>query len=133
MAILDKFEVQVYVDDALAQEFDDEDTVSDDPREVIKYIEAVSGDYFKFKFFADTSYQFINEDAVCFDIEIDGNPMPGNFFDREHFRSSQAQGRRCELTTKGRDSVDSDGPKLYKFQFADLETSMFSPVRHEYR
>lgn len=126
MAILDKFEAQVFVDGVLAQEYDNEDTVSDNPNEVIKYIEAISGGYFEVRFYAENNYQFTTEEAICFDVHVDGESFAGKIFDREYFRTQAAPhiGRRCKARVRGQKREDSDGLKLYQFQFADLETGM---------
>ncbi|KIW66853.1 hypothetical protein PV04_06145 [Phialophora macrospora] len=125
MTILGKFEVQVFIDGIRAEEFDDdEEEQCGLPRvnEVTKYIEAVSGAYFEFRFFAEANYEFSNENAISFTLFVDGKRIIGKYVQEEGFRTARIMGTRVEGRCEGRRSMESTGLKLYKFQFADLTT-----------
>ena len=126
MAILDKFEVQVFVDGTRAEEFDDDDEdagVLSVVSQITKYVEAVSGAHFEFKFLAETSYKFTGEDAVTFWLYIDGEKTLGKILQEKDLSVAKSRGLKAEVSTKGKYSNEPTGLKLYKFQFADLETS----------
>ncbi|KAJ9609585.1 hypothetical protein H2200_005912 [Cladophialophora chaetospira] len=125
MAILDKFEAQVFVDGIRAEEFDDDDEnagVLPVVKEITKYVEAVSGANFEFKFFAETSYNFTGEDAISFDVYVDGERITGKFLRESDFSKAKSRGLRAETNSSGKYSKEATGMKLYKFEFADLET-----------
>ncbi|EXJ58346.1 hypothetical protein A1O7_05771 [Cladophialophora yegresii CBS 114405] len=126
MPILGKFEVQVFVDGTRAEEFDDDEegvVLPGRRQETTKYIEAVSGAFFEFKFFAEANYKFLYDHAISFDVFVDGEHIIGTYMQDEEFRGATVAGRRVDGSCSGRYSMDSTGSKLYKFQFADLETS----------
>ncbi|ETI22677.1 hypothetical protein G647_06753 [Cladophialophora carrionii CBS 160.54] len=125
MPILDKFEVQVFVAGTRAEEFDDDDEEGGTSRrsqEITKYIEAVSGAFFEFKFFAEANYRITYEQAISFTVFVDGERIIGTYMQGEDFQDATADGTRVEGSCSGRFSMESTGSKLYKFQFADLET-----------
>ncbi|OCT51331.1 hypothetical protein CLCR_08692 [Cladophialophora carrionii] len=125
MPILDKFEVQVFVAGTRAEEFDDDEEeggASRGTQEITKYIEAVSGAFFEFKFFAEANYKITYEQAISFTVFVDGERIIGTYMQGEDFQGATADGTRVEGSCSGRFSMESTGSKLYKFQFADLET-----------
>jgi hypothetical protein len=130
MTILGKFEVQVFVDGTRAEEFDDDEDEGPLPgvNEVTKYVEAVSGAYFEFKFFVEANYEFSEEDAISFSVFVDGKRIIGRFVQEEDFRTARNMGTRVYARCEGKRSMESTGMKLYKFQFADLNTSGVDPA-----
>ncbi len=136
MAILDKFEAQVFVDGIRAEEFNDDDEdagVLPVVSQITKYVEAVSGAFFEFKFMAETSYKCTAEEALNFELFIDGEKMGGHLFMETHFTYATYHGLRAERSITGKSSNEATGLKLYKFQFADLETSTDREGKAAYR
>jgi len=121
MAILSKFEAQVFVDSIRAEEFED-DEHEPKPSEISRYIEAVSGATFEVKVLFEPSYQFTKEDALTANVHIDGEYAAGRVLERSTFPTRCALGVKPYLRLDGRDSKDGASVTLYKFQFSDLET-----------
>ena len=124
MAILGKFEAQVFVNDVRVEEFDDDD--EDDSAtndEVTKYIEAVSGACFEIKILIDPSYHYTEEEAITARVFIDGEYGTGRVKQRADFFVDTIHRRSAELKLDGEHSLDARGANtFYKFQFAELET-----------
>ena len=126
MAVLDKSRVTVLVNGQAATEYDDDkqeiyDAALDYPdvSTVSKYIEATSGSFFAFKIGVGRSYKRGKATGMIADTYVDGSLAHGCVVSLRSIR-----GRRQQAVVHGKDTTGDDGkPVLYKFQFANLETS----------
>lgn len=110
------------VDGVPANEYDDDEETAASTEEITKYVEAVSGANFEIKVLVGPGYTFAEEDAVSCSVYVDGEYGAGRVRKKDHVHECAGLGESTIINVDGRYSMDTSGRKLYKFQFADLET-----------
>src|ERR1700761_2081407 len=104
MAILQDFEVMVFVGDVQANEYEDDDEKPTALNEIVKYIEAVSGAQFTFRLRVDETFRFEKADAIAAYLYVDGEYSGGDVIPR-----SEVTGSGYEQTVTGMYAVEGRG------------------------
>lgn len=126
MAILDKFETQVLIDDAPAEEYDDnQENSASSPKKVVKYIEARSEMRFAVSFRILPGYSF-DCDHLEWSISIDGNNVHNPIVLRSRY--DYTKGFKDTRKHAIYETEDGNGYMPHAFQFAKLETRDTSPL-----
>lgn len=121
MAILGKITVEVLVDGKALQEYEDDDMENENPKSVVKYIEATSGAAFAIQVSVSEPYK-IDSDSLTFQIFLDGNHSQTPLMIKaKHGRKDRSWKRTIAgVTRNGRNDAE-----LKPFMFSDITRGIF--------
>jgi hypothetical protein len=122
MAVLDEFEVKVWVNGEVAQEYEDDEDEQLDPTQIVKYVEVISGAFFEIRITITPGYHVETGQGVSGEVFLDGRYQAGVVFSQAHLSAGKTR------TVSGRRGLGPGGHgfAIARFKFADLQTRMFA-------